>query len=275
VIPGYCLNAKREETEFGAVYDAVHTATARPCLVKVISAEGSEQGDRAAKVFLREIEVLKQIQHPSIVRLLDAGRDRSLLYFVTEHIVPLNWSKLVAGYTPATRIRIACGLMRQILGALQHAHARSFVHRDVKPSNVLLTRAGGKLWAKLADFGVAKRYTDAGLSQMTREGDVVGSLPFMAPDQFINSRDAAPACDIYSAGATLYWMLTGQEPIPLDRHPCKFLAILEEAPVPLKERLADASEQLCAIVHRALEKDPQRRFKSAGEFQFQLKSAVS
>lgn len=283
-IPGYQLTGQKAESDQGTLYDAVQIASAKPCIVKVLPtqlnggagvAAGGPNRERATRAFLREVEVLKQLQHPNIVRLVDVGEASGLLYFVTEKFAPLDWTDLAKRYSPETRIRVACGLMRQVLNALQYAHARSFVHRDVKPANILLTRVDGKLRAKLADFGVAKRYTDAGLSHMTRDGDVIGSLQFMAPDQFINSREATPACDIYSAGATLYWMLTGQEPIPLDGHGCKFLAILEQAPIPLRSRLPEAPDTLAAIIHRSLDKDPQRRFRSADEFQVQLKSAIA
>src|SRR5262249_10767940 len=145
------------------------------------------------------------------------------LFLSTEFLATLDWQVLSARWSPAQKIRIACGLMMQVLGALEYAHGRSLVHRDVKPGNILIYRLDGKLAAKLADFGLAKQYTTAGMSQMTREGDVIGSLPFMSPEQFINSREAKPTCDIYSAGATLYWMLSGHEPIVLENHPCKFL----------------------------------------------------
>jgi serine/threonine-protein kinase len=162
--------------------------------------------------------------------------------------------------------------MVQILSALEYAHARSLVHRDVKPGNILISKKDDKLVAKLADFGLAKQYTTAGMSQVTREGDVLGSLPFMSPDQFLNSREARPTCDIYSAGATLYWMLTGREPIPLEGHPCKFLAILESPPTPIREVNPAIPEGLANIVHRALEKTAEARFASAAEMRQQLRA---
>ena len=121
------------------------------------------------------------------------------------------------------------------------------------------------LLGKLADFGLAKHYTTAGMSQMTREGDVIGSLPFMSPEQFINSREARPGCDLYSAGATLYWMISGKEPILLENHPCKFLAILEDPPVPLEKHCPEVPPELAQLIHRALEKSPDKRFASAAE----------
>lgn len=285
VIRGYHLIGQKSETDQGTTYDAVQIASAKPCIIKVLPAVPGKGGggvapggvnrERAMRAFLREVEDLKRLTHPNVVPLLHVGEASGMLYFVTEQFAPLDWSELAGNYAPETRIRVACGLMRQVLNALQYAHARSLIHRDVKPANILLTRVDGKLRSKLAEFGVAKRYTDAGLSHMIRDGDVIGSLQFMAPEQFMNSREATPACDIYSAGATLYWMLTGQEPISLDGHSCKFLAILEQLPVPLRSRLPAASDPLAAIVHRALEKDPARRFRSADEFQFQLKSAIA
>lgn len=162
--------------------------------------------------------------------------------------------------------------MCPVLSAIEHAHSQSTVHRDVKPSNSLFTRSEGKLSAKLADFGLAKQYTTAGMSQVTRDGDVIGSLPFMSPDQFLNSREARPTCDIYSPGATLYWLLTGAEPIPLDSHPCKFLAILESPPTPIQKHNPAIPKDLAKVVHKALEKLPERRFSSAAEFGRKLKA---
>jgi serine/threonine protein kinase len=231
----------------------------------------AQMDERAIQTFLREATILRQLQHPNIVKLLELGSSGQRLYLATEYVEAEDWTKLTENCSTEKRIQLACGLMSQILGALEYAHSRSFVHRDVKPGNVLITRNGGKLTAKLADLGLAKQYTTAGMSQVTRDGDVIGSLPFISPDQFLNSREARPTCDIYSAGATLYWMLSGHEPILLDDHPCKFLAILENPPVPLEKHLPQIPVALAQLVHRTLEKTPERRFASAAEMRRHLR----
>jgi pSer/pThr/pTyr-binding forkhead associated (FHA) protein len=269
-IPGYQIHEQLGEGDLGIVYRATRMAPGETCALKVITPE-AQMDERAIQTFLREATILRQLQHPNIVKLLELGSSGQRLYLATEYVEAEDWTKLTENCSTEKRIQLACGLMSQILGALEYAHSRSFVHRDVKPGNVLITRNGGKLTAKLADLGLAKQYTTAGMSQVTRDGDVIGSLPFISPDQFLNSREARPTCDIYSAGATLYWMLSGHEPILLDDHPCKFLAILENPPVPLEKHLPQIPVALAQLVHRTLEKTPERRFASAAEMRRHLR----
>ena len=240
-IDGYRVREQIGAGDMGKMYRATRQATGELCALKVIS-PAARADEKAIQSFLREAAILSQLQHPNIVRMNEMGSSGGELFLSTEFLTTLDWHELSSRWSASQKIKIACGLMAQILGALDYAHGRALVHRDVKPGNVLIYRnPDGKLAAKLADFGLAKQYTTAGMSQMTREGDVIGSLPYMSPEQFINSREAKPTCDIYSAGATLYWMLSGHEPIALENHPCKFLAILEDPPVPLVQRLSNCS----------------------------------
>lgn len=270
LIRGYEIHDQLGTGEHGTVYRATRTSSGEKCALKVMTST-SAANEKAVQIFLREASVLSQLQHPHIVRMFEMGRTGTDLYLSTEYVDAIPWETLVARSSAAQRIRTASGLMSQILGALEYAHGRAMVHRDVKPANILISRQDGKLVAKLADFGLAKQYSNAGMSKVTRVGDVIGSLPFMPPEQFINSRDAKPACDIYSAGATLYWFITGHEPILLDNHPCKFLAIVEDAPVPIQNYCKEIPPQLAQLVHRALEKAPEKRFRSAAEMRQQLR----
>ena len=202
--------------------------------------------------------------------LLDLDSANGLLYIATEFVPAVKWDAVMEHATPAHRIRVACGVICQVLDALEYAHTRSFVHRDIKPSNVLVRREGRRLVAKLSDFGLAKRYADAGLSQLTRDGDVLGSLAYMSPEQFIDSRHAKPPYDIYATGATLYRLLTGHDPFVFAKGTCKFRAILEDEPVPLRKSFPQVPAALADIVHRALAKHPSDRFASAAEMRHQL-----
>jgi serine/threonine-protein kinase len=268
-IPGYQLYEVIGEGELGTVYRAARRADGEPCAVKVLVMDDNQES-RAVQVFLREASILAQLNHPHIIRLMEMGQHQGMMFLSTEYFPHLPWAELSAPWSPRKRIRMACGMMLQILGALSYAHKHGMVHRDIKPENLLICRSGGKLVAKLADFGLAKNFANAGMSQMTRNGDVIGSLAFMSPDQFINSRDAKPSSDIYSAGATLYWLITGQPPIVLDNHPSKFLAILEERPTPISAVCPEVPAALCELVQLALEKSPEDRFESASAMQKQL-----
>ncbi|MBC8113144.1 MAG: protein kinase [Candidatus Saccharimonas sp.] len=268
-VPGYEIESEIGWGDLGATYRATRLATGEPCALKLLT-PADRMNDRTVQVFLREAGVLSQLHHPHIVRLLDLGSANGLLYIATEFVPAVRWDAVMEKATPETRIRIACGLICQVLDALEYAHTRSFVHRDIKPSNVLVRREGRRLVAKLSDFGLAKRYADAGLSQLTCDGDVLGSLPYMSPEQFIDSRHAKPTCDIYSAGATLYRLLTGHDPFVFAKGKCKFRTILEDEPIPLLKSFPQVPESLAKIVVRALAKDPSDRFSSAAEMRHAL-----
>ncbi len=182
-IPGYRVHERIGAGGLGTVYRGTRLATGETCAVKVLRSSGDE---RAAQTFLREAAVLNRLSHPHVVRLVEMGAAEAGPYLSTEFVAAVPWESLVERFSPAMRVRTACGLIAQALGALDHAHGLGLVHRDVKPGNMLIERSGGRLRAKLADFGLAKRFADAGMSQVTRNGDVLGSLAFMSPEQFIS-----------------------------------------------------------------------------------------
>lgn len=271
-IAGYRIHEQIGDGDLGTVYRATRLSSGEVCALKVIStAEKSDE--KAVQTFLREASILNQLDHPYIVRMIEMGAAGSDLFLSTEFVDAIPWSKLVANSSTAQRIRIACGLMSQILSALDYAHARSMVHRDVKPGNVLVSRTNGKLTAKLADFGLAKQYSNAGMSQVTRAGDVIGSLPYMSPEQFINSREARPACDLYSAGATLYWMLSGATRSSWRTTPASSWRSWR-TPRFRSSSTARRSRRRWRIWCIALEKTPEKRFQSAAEMRQGLRGFV-
>ena len=268
-VPGYAIENEVGWGDLGTTYRATRLATGEACALKLLT-PADRLNERTMQVFLREAGVLRQLHHPHIVRLLDLGSANGLLYIATEFVPAVRWDAVMEQATPEHRIRVACGVICQVLDALKYAHTRSFVHRDIKPSNVLVRREGRKLVAKLSDFGLAKRYADAGLSQLTHDGDVLGSLAYMSPEQFIDSRHAKPPCDIYSTGATLYRLLTGHDPFVFVKGTCKFRAILEDEPIAIQKSFPQTPAALADIVHRALAKNPSDRFTSAAEMRHQL-----
>jgi eukaryotic-like serine/threonine-protein kinase len=263
-VPGYEVVRQIGQGGMGVVYLARQAATGLPVALKVIVPEPGAS-DKGVQTFLREASVLSRLNHPRIVRFHEVGMARGLFFFAMEYVETVNLAELLAGLAPAARVRTACGILCQALEALHFAHGLGFVHRDVKPGNLLVTRQGRKLRVKLADFGLAKNYQNAGFSGLTSVGDACGTPAFMAPEQLLDCRSALPAADLYGAGATLYALLTGQFPHDYTTRKGPYAIILEEAPVPLRQRCPEAPDGLEAAVLRSLAREPGDRFASAAQ----------
>jgi serine/threonine-protein kinase len=259
-IPGYELQEEIGGGSMGVVFRAIHSATAKPVAIKVISPRQSTS-EAAMQLFVREASLLGRLNHPHIVQCLDFGYTTGQLYLIMEYVPAINYESVLEEQRSA-RTRVSCAIICQILRALEHAHRMSIVHRDIKPENVLLWRKGRKLNAKLADFGLAKNYAYAGLSEISRLGDIRGTIAYLAPELVIDCRQARPAGDIYAVGATLYRYLTSEFPFDFgDKN--KLAVVLEDDPVPIRQRAPQVPAGVAEIVHRALAKDPGSRFSSA------------
>jgi len=272
-IPGYELQEELGGGTMGVVYRAVHTATGQAAAIKLITQRQSTS-EHAVKLFIREASLLGRLDHPHIVRCLDFGYASGQLFLVMEYVPTIPLADVLANESKSARIRIPCAIGCHLLQALGHAHRLSVVHRDIKPENVLLCKTGARLNAKLADFGLAKNYAYAGLSEISREGDIRGTIAYMPPELVVDCRNARPSGDIYSVGATLYYYLTGQFPFDFgDRN--KLAVILEDDPIPLNDRAPEVPPKLAQIVHRALAKEPADRFDSARQMFNALKPFAS
>lgn len=246
----------------GVVYHARQRATGRDVAVKLIEPEVAARPE-AVQLFLREAHILSQLRHPRIVDYVSLGLHDGQMYIAMEYLPAINVRKLLDSQSRPRQLRLACGLACYMLEALQHAHEKDIVHRDVKPTNVLVYKVDKKVQLKLADFGLAKNYLNAGFSSVSRENEVRGTLAYMAPEQLINCRYAKPACDIYAVGACLYWFLSGTLPIDVQAGVNRVARLLNATPVPLAERCRDVPLDLAAQVDRALARDPGDRFSSA------------
>ncbi|NQT18009.1 MAG: serine/threonine protein kinase [Planctomycetes bacterium] len=225
---------------------------------------GSE--DEVAR-FLREAEILRQLRHPYIVSFHEMGEADELLYFVMDYIPGTDASRLLHRDGPMEMGR-AVRLICQTLEALQYSHTQGFVHRDVKPSNLLVSGDPGFEISKLADFGLARVYHTSPLSGLTVLGNVGGTLPYMPPEQITNYRNVAPAVDIYATAATFYRLLTGHyvfdfAELPLERQLTK---VLSDKPVPIRQRRPTIPDALAHAIHRALQREPDTRFSDAQAF---------
>ncbi len=253
----------------GVVHLALREADRRAVAVKTIVP--SAAGKRGLlERFLREADILRQLDHPHIVAFREMGEAGERLFFAMDYVPGTDAGRLLQrdGPLPVPR---AVGLTGQLLEALEYAHARGFVHRDIKPANMLVTEAGGREVVRLADFGLARVYHASELSGLTLGGELGGTLAYMAPEQITNYREAQPPVDQYAAGATLYRLLTREllYDFPKDFN-TQIAMILNEAPVPIRSRRPDLPEALARVVHRALERDPARRFADARAFRAAL-----
>ncbi len=273
----------------GVVYKAWHEPSARLVAVKKLLPNTAIDA-KANRLFRREMSVLQQLTHPHIVRLLSQGTHEDQPYFASEYLDGGDLGRIVAEIRQGP-LSIAEGsrYICEILSGLESAHEKGFIHRDVKPGNVLLGHpaADGQPIAKLSDFGLAKSFVDAGASCMTQRGEAGGTLLYMAPEQILNYRYAKPPADVYSVGVTFYYLLTGRLPFnfpsPLDRIRGGFAGrkykdevriVLEDDPIPIREQ-GEVPKALAAVIDRSIKKKEKDRFRSAAEMKDAIERAVA
>ncbi|HZT81488.1 MAG TPA: FHA domain-containing serine/threonine-protein kinase [Gemmataceae bacterium] len=268
-IPGYCLIEELGHGNMGIVYRALDP-DGLPVAVKTIK-PGPDVTLEQVERFLRESRIVRRLDHPHVVRFFDRGRAGDLLYFVMEHVLGPDARRWLKAHHPAPVGQVVC-LACQMLEALAYAHARGYVHRDIKPGNLLLAEQSGRLFVKLADFGLARAYQESSLSRISRTGEAGGTLAFMAPEQLTDFHRAGPAADQYSAAATLYNLLTGRYVHDLEglADYQRLKQVIEGKPVPVGQRGRDLPAGLAAAIDRALAREPRRRFADVAEFRAAL-----
>ena len=222
-----------------------------------------------AQRFLREIEVLKRLDHPLITRLIDYGEAEWFLYYVMSWAEGPTLRRYLDKHGQASLEQTVKG-SSEVLEAVAHAHSRGVVHRDVKPDNIVLTEQG----AMLLDFGIARAIANSETQRVTRSGFTVGTSAYMSPEQAMGA-DVDERSDIYSLGCVLYECLAGKPPFshPLESH---VLQLHQRAPVPRVSGIrSNVPPALSAVVHRALAKDPGERWQTAVEMRQALQAEVS
>ena len=257
VIAGYRIEERIGRGGMGVVYRAEHLNLQRRAAVKIIAPDLAEsEGFRER--FTREARIAAALQHPNIVTVYDAGEVDGLLYLAMQYI---EGEDLAAGLRRERRLRPyrAIDVCRQVASALDAAHAMGLIHRDVKPANVLIE---GRT-AFLTDFGLTKRL-EGTHAQLTRAGDVVGTIHYVAPEQ-IEGRRVSARSDVYSLGCLLYHCLSGQVPFALETDVAVIYAHLSEEAPRLSSLRPELPEGLDAVMAKALDKSPDRRFPSCGD----------
>jgi serine/threonine protein kinase len=240
----------------GKVYRARREGDGMVVALKVLKSTLLGDADQARR-FAREARAAREIRHPHLVSVVDVGRDAGRQYLAMHYI---------EGPSLAERIRARGSLpvaetvrtVAEVASALDALHAVGLVHRDVKPSNILLHPDGGAL---LTDFGLAKRHD---YSTVTRPGVLVGTLDYLAPE-ILRGANLSPSADIYALGCVAFECLAGHPPFLGNRFAVGLAHLEDEPPDPAAER-ADVPPDLGLVVPRALAKDPEHRPPSASAY---------
>jgi serine/threonine-protein kinase len=279
----------------GVVYKARHVRMNRVVALKVIDKERLKNPD-AVRRFYQEVEAAARLHHPNVVIAFDAGQAGETHYFAMEYVEGVDLDQYVRTHGPLP-VGLACDFIRQAALGLQHAHESGLVHRDVKPSN-LMVEALGKVTIndvvrnadgsdpsqssmlrrmqqpqgpklKILDMGLARLYApdeDRGSAgELTREGRVVGSVDYMAPEQWMNASKVDIRADLYGLGCTFYFLLTGHVPFPGDEPMEKMLKHHLDQPKALEELRADIAPKVVLVVRRLMAKRREDRYQTPAE----------
>ena len=264
----YTLVEKIGEGGMGAVFRAQHALLRRPTAVKILPPERAGQMDLAR--FEREVQMTSLLTSPHTVSIYDYGRTPDgLFYYAMEYLDGIDLNELVRRDGPMPPGRVV-RVLRQVSEALAEAHRGGLIHRDVKPANILLTERGGKPdFAKVVDFGLVKSLSAAG-EGMTADDVVLGTPYYMAPEAVRSPDKIDGRSDLYSLGATAYYLLTGKAVFEGPSADV-FASLLRDSPTPPSKRLGrELPASLEALVLAALAKNPEDRPESVEAFEAAL-----
>ena len=255
----------------GEVYRARDTKLGRDVAIKVLSDSLANDPGRLAR-FEREAKILAALNHPHIVTIYSIEQADGILFLTMELVEGRTLDHMIGrgGVSLAQFFDISIALA----DALAAAHRKHLTHRDLKPANVMVSDEGR---VKVLDFGLARSAEPGGAEadetrlQLTKVGSIVGTLPYMSPEQ-IEAKPLDPRTDIFSCGVMLYEMATGQRPFHGDSSPALMSSILKDHPTPIGARRVDVPRDVCRLIDRCLEKHPPNRIQTATELLSELRA---
>ena len=263
---GYELEALAGRGQMSVIYKARDLKLGRAVALRIIGP--ALAGDPVTRARLnRAASALASVDHPNVVPIYGTGEAEGKLFIVTRWVEGTSLSTLVRERGPL-EARRAVRIVGQVASALEAAHLVGIMHRNVKPSRVLVTASDH---AYLTDFGLARRASD--LTGLTVQEQLVESFDYLAPE-YIEGADVDARVDIYGLGCVLYEALTAEVPYPAATPSAKMYAHRSADPPSVRARRSEVPEALDAVVRRAMAKDPSARYRSPGEFAVEAAGAV-
>lgn len=285
---GYTVLKELGRGGMGMVYLVRHEATGEQMALKVLLPQGAATTENLSR-FRREAELTRALRHRHLVSLRELGEEGGVFFFTMDYCPGGSLRERLQQHGGSMLIDEACGFILQALDGLHYAHTarlnvmqadgtplsvQGVVHRDLKPANLLLTGSGGDQIVKIGDFGLAKAFELAGLSGLSRTGELGGTPYFMPRQLVVHFKYAQPAADVWALAASLYHMLTGAFPRDFPPQRDHWLVVLQSPPVPIHQRCPTIPKRLAAVIDHALVDQPEIGFQTALEFKQALEGAL-
>jgi tRNA A-37 threonylcarbamoyl transferase component Bud32 len=266
IITGTTLSSYRDLKLIGRggmaeVYSATSPKSRKAVAIKVLRAALAED-EQFRKRFMREAQIVSGLEHPNIVHMSDFGNEDNVYYIVMDLLSGPDLNSLLRTEKQLSLSKTV-DLLRGIADALDYAHQNGLVHRDIKPSNVMLDSSTTPARAVLTDFGIAK--ISGAHTRITNSG-MVGTFDYIAPEQIQASASVDGRADVYSLGVMTYQMITGKLPFERPNTGALLLAHLNAPRPDARELVHDLPRHISRTIQQAMDKDPQVRFNTAGEF---------
>jgi eukaryotic-like serine/threonine-protein kinase len=270
-IPDYEVIKKLGQGGMGAVYLVKHKIRGEKAALKIMLPR-AEISARAKIKFNREIEVMRGLKHPYIVEFYNHGEVGGIYYILMEFCEGGSVDALAGQHGGKINIDTVLDIMLQALEGLAFAHAQGYVHRDLKPQNILLTGAGNGAVAKIADMGLAKSYQQAGHSGVTGS-EFSGTIPFMPREQVSDFKFCKPVSDVWAMGATLYNLLTARYPRRFIKDQDPFAGVLQNPVIPIRDVDPSIPVSISDVIMKALQDEISLRYQDASAFRSALSEA--
>jgi len=269
-VPEFEIQKELGRGEFGAVYLAMGVNDRMRVAMKVMLSQ-AEATSEAVDKFKREMEINQRLEHSKIVHLMDIGSQKGAFYFIMKYCDGGSLIDFYNAHYAKNNRPLDWDILKPLainaLEGLAYAHGKGYVHRDLKPTNILVHQGV----ACISDFGMLRSFQMAGLGGMVMTGKTARTPLFMPPEQIINGKYAKPVSDVFSMGASLYYLLTGEYPFNFtsDRDPMD--VILNDEVISIQNRNASIPQNIAEAIDRAVKKKHEERFQEAGELLLAIK----